>query len=652
MKTILSVIFCMVLFSCVSNTDQPPVGLPEGATQIEKTDSIVVQNLIDQSNKNYNAGADNVVPFDSFLKEAEVIAIRNQYEVQLSVIYNLIGKRYRNRSIYDEALQYHKKALVIAERLKRNDLLTEYYNQLGVVYRRMDENTFALDVHLKALQLAEALQDSFQIGVAFNGIGNVNLNLKRYHAAIEYFKKSMKLASTRSNGLGMAINTNNIGEAFLGLNQPDSALHYFFVALEHNSNIQSRIGQAICYNSIGDAYVVKGHTNLAFEYLKKALAINLEEGDLLYVSVSYSHLGKTYLEAGEYQNAIYYFEEGLKIGQQIGSKYQMEETTRLLAKAYELQGNAQKALELFRLSSIYKDSLINEKNIHHISSMEAILESEEQQNKILTLSQEKATQEVTIAQQRTIIIIAVLLALAFAFSIAMVVYQSRLRMRFKSIRHQQQLLRSQMNPHFIFNALSAIQVFILENNMEKSSNFLSDFAKLMRQVLRSSHYEYISLKEEIDVIGYYLKLQQLRFDTPFEYFVHVDDDLDIDKVMMPPMLTQPFLENAIEHGFRHLSVKGEISVRFLSEDGSLVIEVDDNGIGLEQSIKERVKDEKHESMALKITRERLEILEKDARGKTSFFVKDKKRINPFDRGTLVRFVLPMVIFERKSHHQA
>ncbi len=343
---------------------------------------------------------------------------------------------------------------------------------------------------------------------------------------------------------------------------------------------------------------------------------------------------------GNYRDAIDYLEKGLQLAEEIGSIFQMEEALRLMAQANELNGNYKKALSLQKLSNVYKDSIINEKNIHYISTMETILEAEKQNSKIVVLSQERVNQEMKIRQQKTVIVTIVLLALILAFSIVLIVFQNKLRSRYKTLKYQQQLLRTQMNPHFIFNALSAIQVFILENDKEEASQYLSDFAKLMRQVLRSSNYDYITLRAEIEVVGYFLKLQQLRFEKPFKYEVKVDEELDLDSVMVPPMLTQPFLENAIEHGFKHNQEEGLLKIRFLKAGRSLVIEVDDNGTGIDNVI--GYKKKSHDSMAIKITRERLEILEKDAKGRTSFTIIDKKRINPVGIGTQVRFVLPMI----------
>jgi len=614
----------------------------------ESTDSVIVSNLMKRSNEEYRRSKDpKVIILDEFLKEAIEIAQKNDDQIQLSKMYSVLGRRYRNKSYYRDAIEYFKKAIDIAVQFDRKDLLAGYYNQLAVVYRRMDQNPVSLDYHFEALKLAEALRDSFNLESALNGIGNINLSLKRYRAAIEYFKRSLSISVNEKNLLGQAINYNNIGEAFLGMNMPDSALHYFFISLDKNRAMQgSHFGESICYNSIGNAYIVKGHIDMALDYLKKALVINENEGDRLHLTVSLVTLGETYMKAGDYTNAEHYLQRGLEMAKEISSVYQMQEGYRLLSELYELKKDYRKALSLKKLSDIYKDSLINEKTIHYISTLETILESEKQNKKIVILSQEKENQNVKIRQQRTMIITAILLTLILAFTIVLIIFQNKLRIRYKTLKYQQQLLRTQMNPHFIFNALSAIQVFIIENDKEKAARFLSDFAKLMRQVLRSSNFDYITLREEIDVVGYYLKLQQLRFNNPFMFNIDIDEQLDLDEVMVLPMLTQPFLENAIEHGFKHKQEECVLNVRFYRSNDSLVIEVDDNGQGIDRMME--FKNRKHKSMAINITRERLEILEKDAKKRTEFKIVDKKRISPFDRGTLVRFVLPIIKKEKKK----
>jgi tetratricopeptide (TPR) repeat protein len=190
------------------------------------TDSLVVDQLIERSNLFFSETGSKAEAFDSFLEEALDIAGRRNLVTQEILIYNIIGKRYRNRSQYGESLKYHHRALKLAQSINQIYLLAEVYNQIGVVYRRTDDNAMALDMHFKALHLAEEIQDTFNISVSINSIGNVNYNLGRYHTAIEYFLRSLELSKTMDNTLGLAINNHNIGECLLKLEQPDSALVY------------------------------------------------------------------------------------------------------------------------------------------------------------------------------------------------------------------------------------------------------------------------------------------------------------------------------------------------------------------------------------------------------------------------------------------
>ncbi|MFW6043027.1 MAG: tetratricopeptide repeat protein, partial [Marinilabiliaceae bacterium] len=557
-------------------------------------------------------------------------------------INKLLGQRYRNQAQYGEAMKFHQKALDFATKAGNDNLLAQVYNQIGVVYRRIDDNPNALEMHVKALRMAEETGDSTLMSSAINSIGNVNYNLDRHMSAIEYFKRANRISEKMNNKLGLAINYNNMGEALLELEEVDSALSMFFTSLDYNYEINSQVGQSICFNSIGGAYLAKNRPHKALEYLEKALQLNQELGDRMQVAISHSRIGETYMNLGENDQARTHLEKSIEVARDIGSLFQVEEASRLLSELYEKTGDYNTSLDHFKTAASYRDSIINEKNINHLATQEAILDSERQRERIEELNRQTVKQESLLDRQRFMLITALILVITISFAIIMMVRQSQLRNRYKSIRHQQRLLRSQMNPHFIFNALSAIQVYILEHDIEKSSRFLTDFARLMRQVLRSSTHDYISLKEETQILEYYLKLQRLRFSEAFEYTLHVDESLNTENIMVPPMLTQPFIENAIEHGIRPLGNEGEISVRFRYEKGRMVVEVEDNGIGIEASKKASEKGKGHESMALKITRERLEMLSRDSGGRTDLYITDKKHVNPFSTGTLVKIILPVV----------
>lgn len=609
-------------------------------------DSLIVAQLIQKSKESYKAQHNENQPFDNFLKEAEELASKGQMQHLLFDIYHMAGKRCRNKSFYAKSMSYQKKALLIAEELDEPELKADIYNQMGTTYRRIDENSKALDMHMKSLLLAESIKDSFHISSAINGMGNVSYNLNRNLAAIEYFQRSLHISRKKNNVLGMAINTNNIGDVYQKLNNLDSALYYHFESLDHNSQINSKVGQSICYNSIGSVYTSKKQYRLALDYLFKALEANLEAGDGMYISISYTNIGKVYLEDNHPDEAIPYLKKALDHSRSIGSKYTAEEASKYLSKAYELKGMYKTALGYNKLSKEYRDSTLNEKNIFHMAMAEDDYQNISSKLQMEALSQQTVLQKSLLSKQKDYFIVAIIIVVILILIATLIIYQNRLRHRNRTLKFQQRLLRSQMNPHFIFNALSAIQVFILENDMVKSNRFLSDFSKLMRQVLRSSNYEYISIKEEVEILQYYLNLQQLRFSPPFKYYLDVDEELKNMNVLVPPMLIQPFIENSIEHGIKPIGQGGEIYIRFKKKENGIIIEVDDNGIGIDYTNNINKHGRKHESMALKITKERLDIIEKDTRQKTILQVFDKRRKEINQQGTIVRLVLPLIQYNK------
>lgn len=140
-------------------------------------------------------------------------------------------------------------------------------------------------------------------------------------------------------------------------------------------------------------------------------------------------------------------------------------------------------------------------------------------------------------------------------------------------------LRSQMNPHFIFNTLNSINSYIIENKKDEASDYLADFSKLMRLILDHSQKKTISLRDELYALKLYLELESRRLDSSFDYRIAVDAGVDADAIAMPPLVIQPFVENAIWHGLRGRKSSGNIEVRVSNQNGGLMIMVEDDGIG-------------------------------------------------------------------------
>lgn len=160
-------------------------------------------------------------------------------------------------------------------------------------------------------------------------------------------------------------------------------------------------------------------------------------------------------------------------------------------------------------------------------------------------------------------------------------------------------LYAQLNPHFVFNALSSIQGLINSHNLKGANEYLSDFALLMRKSLMNSNKEEMSLHQELQTMKTYLKLEQLRFG--FHYSIHVDDDIDLSTTSLPALLWQPLLENAVKHGVATLQQNGRITIRFDKVDNTLLINITDNGKGMRS-------DESNGGFGLKLTRDRIKLL--------------------------------------------
>jgi LytS/YehU family sensor histidine kinase len=197
-----------------------------------------------------------------------------------------------------------------------------------------------------------------------------------------------------------------------------------------------------------------------------------------------------------------------------------------------------------------------------------------------------------------------------------------------------QALRAQMNPHFLFNCLNSINRFILKNETESASDYLTKFSKLIRMVLNNSKQKYITLNEELDCIELYIQLEQLRFKNSFRYKIKCEGDTDADDILVPSLLLQPFVENAIWHGLMYKEGAGNLDIHVLPKDEILECIITDNGVGRKAASEfENRSAAKYKSMGLQITKERIALLDKE--GEQSIEIEDLYESNGNANGTKV-----------------
>ena len=209
---------------------------------------------------------------------------------------------------------------------------------------------------------------------------------------------------------------------------------------------------------------------------------------------------------------------------------------------------------------------------------------------------------------------------------------------------EQKLLRSQMNPHFLFNVLNAIQGFIFKSDPVQAGTYLGKFAELIRMILDNSRSNYVTLDKEILSLEHYLELQKLRFTPSFDYIINVDDSLNQKEINVPPMLAQPFIENAIEKGIKGME-KGLIEINFYKKKNQILFDITDNGVGLNKSLALKSEESNdHRSLATTITKERIHLIKNEFNQAIRFNIVDLSSTSKEadSTGTKVSFQIPLV----------
>lgn len=216
-------------------------------------------------------------------------------------------------------------------------------------------------------------------------------------------------------------------------------------------------------------------------------------------------------------------------------------------------------------------------------------------------------------------------------------------LRQKTGELEMQALRAQMNPHFVFNSLNAINRFILENNKMQASDYLTKFSRLVRMILQNSQSPLITLESELDSLKLYLELEALRFDHRFDYKISVPKDLDIDILKVPPLIIQPYAENAIWHGLMHKEEKGNLAIEITQHQDHLMINIKDDGIGRKHAATTTSKSAtKHKSMGLKITADRIAMMQRSAVNSSPVVINDLVHADGSAAGTEVIIKIPVI----------
>jgi tetratricopeptide (TPR) repeat protein len=558
---------------------------------------------------------------------------------RISECYGAIGIVYKNQGDYAKALEYYEEALSAAIKLKDTSWIAACYANAGNVYRRLTNYTKALDYFLKALEVFEAGGETRRMAISYMNIGNLYEDQQDYNTALEYYSRALQLSYETDDQKRIAECLANIGNIYLVKQNFETAREYYFQSLQISEELGYEHTVDDCYKYIGNTYEMEGLTDKAFESYQKAFDIAKKENDKLTLAEVLGKMANLFLIKKSYAQALDYGRQSLDLSIETGDPQNIKNAYLFLSMAWEGLNDQNKALHYYKLFSEIKDSIFSSDKYKAIKDLEMKYESEKKEQQLALLTEKNQVQQLILGRRYRLMWGLGILSGLVLLIIYLLLRQKELKSKHMAVEMEQKLLRSQMNPHFIFNSLIAIQSFIYKKDPVQAGDYLAKFAELIRITLENSRTEFVLLEKEIKMLNIYLELQALRFENKFKYQIDLDKSIEPSTLRVPPMLAQPFIENAIEHGLRHKENQGFLSVNIERSNGALKMIVEDNGIGREKAGEMRI-NKKHTSMATSITRERLAVLSKRSKRKYYLDITDLKDQTGNPAGTKVIFTTP------------
>ena len=568
-----------------------------------------------------------------------------------SEAYRYIALNFMRSNQKDSSLFYANKAINSGRRSGSKTELAKSFNTIANIYRFFGQVELGIAKNLVALKLAQAVNNSLLLAGYCREIGQTQRVILNLDDAEYYFRRSLNYSQAINDRRQMALALSYLATVQLDRDQYDKAIQNANRSIKLLTKLNDLNGLGLTHNILGMVYNEQEKYNEASTNFNKALVYYESTSNKEEIAAVYHNVGTVFKSQKRYQNALNYLNRSIEIREQFGAKTQIYQTYRVIADVYKELNNSTLALEYIEKYLDYVDSNTTVQAATKIAELSESYRSEERERLINeqadSIRQQRQEREMTTARLeysqlrnnfQMYIIIAFIIIIVMAGLILFYRWnQTQIKQRQREAEMSQTLLRTQMNPHFVFNAMSVIQSYIYENDTENSSKFLVNFSRLMRLILENSPKEKIPMETEIEILSKYLAMQKLRFQERFEYEIEADESLLAEGAQIPPMITQPFIENSIEHGQLHTIDGGFIKVSFTKVDKMLHIIIIDNGIGRKAS-KAKKKSSAHKSMAMEITAERVENLNKKFRTDGYLQIEDYNKEE--ETGTKVLISLP------------
>ena len=613
--------------------------------------------LVEEQNKGRyrSVGSDDVIrqfnqmidSADAYLKKDAAKSIKFvgdalNYDVssrQSAEAHELLGDVYVYWKQYDLAISAYKVSL-------QNFEMASSKLKLAYAYTKNDEYQKSVDTYKS---LNEKDLSNYEKTVLYEGLGDAYLKLKNTQQAISSYEKGLEIAKKHLIAPKVTDLNSKIGEAYNLKGEVAKAKGYYnnSLKLAQQENKKRAVEEQVKvaeFNSLNRDYdseiQIRKDVIETLEDIEKDSVLP-NESPLTIQKQNYK-LGNAYLLNNDLDSAISYFEKSIEEADKKGDLEVKKDATRRASEVYYSLGEDEKGREAIDEFKSVVDELYAKK-IQELSQVARFSRNlAEQQNRITTLESDRAlskskyelTQERNKRQQLIIysLLGGLVLFLITGFLMYKYIKQQRLANNLLALKS----LRSQMNPHFIFNALNSVNSFIATNDERTANKYLSDFSQLMRAVLENSEEDFIPLKKEIELLQLYTKLEHFRFQDKFEYSIDVDGTINVEEFQIPPMLLQPYIENAVWHGLRYKKEKGHlnIAIKPKSKD-EITITISDDGIGRTRSKQMKTENQKKQnSKGMNNIKKRVAILNEMYKDKVDVTIEDYQQTEE-DAGTKV-----------------
>jgi tetratricopeptide (TPR) repeat protein len=521
-----------------------------------------------------------------YFKDGALYAIEIGYRRGLYLSCLHAGTAYEMKGDYSSSVKAQMWALKMAIEDGDESNITDCEYNLGITYFRVGEYSVSLAYFTKAAERYRDRGDSLSYSAALEAIGNVAIEQGDYDLALTNCRQAIDLILPYGETGNLAPSYLNLGSIYFFKRDFPNAVHYMQMALDIAIETHQQGIEADCHNNLGNCYHRMGNLALAETHSLKAMEL-----------CRLTNRGETLLDA-------------------MGN----------LVQVYEEQGKAEMALKYYRELRDLKESLRVDEAAAEITNLRVEFEGKKNAQEILLLQEQKNASEIKAEKAELRVVASVAIAIACAVVVVLMVLFQRMRKRaialeiaqkntdfaHKKIELEQRALRAQMNPHFIFNSLNAIQRLYIEGDLDRAGDYMSDFAQILRKILDHSSCDKITLSDELETLRLYMSLEGARLESLLEYELHIDEEIDIYNTWVAPLILQPFVENAIWHGILPTGKKGTVMVHLrpdesVGEGDFIYCNIIDDGVGIDTSRSTKVGSAFHESKGIRITQDRLGI---------------------------------------------